>query len=307
MTFADYQVTDADRRPLPRSYRTEPRHLGYRDDDLTKPFAGYLNSMMQPVPSHVDKALRTGLEPTAGGYEVEDVAAHLSAPGYTPMETGWTRTSAETLVVSCLTDMPDVTAEMWDWWFGWHGSDSARYKLWHPRAHVFAAWGDDRSSQRHLTDIERYIGNVSYGDEYIGSTLSHFAIRFVEPSTLGFAPSAGTTHICARIGTSDLPVVAGWLVHQVRPTDRGSEMRSRFFLGRAEILDVPANSTSRPMSTRLLANPVGHRALAPVVATVGRRRTSAQLARDLLRHCAEEMNHLAAFLPRLFTEFCDVP
>ncbi|MGK9269906.1 hypothetical protein KXR83_02785 [Williamsia muralis] len=82
-------------------------------------------------------------------------------------------------------------------------------------------------------------------------------------------------------------------------------MRSRFFLGRAEILDVPASSTSRPMSARLLTNPVGHRALAPVVAMVGRRRTGAQLARNLLRHCAEEMNHLAAFLPRLFAEFRD--
>jgi hypothetical protein len=56
VTIADYQVTDADRRPLPRSYRTEPRHLGYRDDDLSRPFAHYLDSTMLPLPPHVDRA-----------------------------------------------------------------------------------------------------------------------------------------------------------------------------------------------------------------------------------------------------------
>ncbi|MFF3411646.1 DAPG hydrolase family protein [Streptomyces sp. NPDC002742] len=25
-----------------------------------------------------------------------------------------------------------VTAQMWEWWFGWHNTESARYELWFP-------------------------------------------------------------------------------------------------------------------------------------------------------------------------------
>ena len=33
------------------------------------------------------------------------------------------------VMVNVLTDLPDVSAEMWDWWIGWHGRETARYKL----------------------------------------------------------------------------------------------------------------------------------------------------------------------------------
>ena len=70
---------------------------------------------------------------------------------------------------------------MWDWWFGWHGRDSSRYKLWHPDAHRFSAMAEDRSADRSLDDRQRYVGNVSFVDEYVGGTLHQLAIRFVDP------------------------------------------------------------------------------------------------------------------------------
>ena len=39
-------------------------------------------------------------------------------------------------MVAVRTDMLGVGALMWDWWIGWHATDTARDKLWHPDAHA---------------------------------------------------------------------------------------------------------------------------------------------------------------------------
>ncbi|OLR93922.1 hypothetical protein BJP25_15830 [Actinokineospora bangkokensis] len=290
---------------MPRDARAAP-HLGYRDDELTRPFAGYFRPEVAPVQDHVAEVLLGGMAPTEHGYEAQDAPARMSRPGYDPVETGWTRMPSGTTFIACLTPMPGVTAGMWDWWFGWHGSDPARYKLWHPEAHRLAAWGEDRSGLPGLTDRQRYQDNVSYVDEYLGGLPQRLAIRFVDPTRFGFTDSPGTTHICARVGYSHLPVLAGWLVHQVRPTDDGAEMRSRFFLGHPEVIDVPAHAVSTPQG-KLLRTPPVRTAANLVIPHLGKLLIPASLGRDLLHHCAAEMNHLAGFLPRLHEEFRGTP
>ena len=84
-------------------------------------------------------------------------------------------------------------------------------------------------------------------------------------------------------------------------------MRSRFFLGHPEILDLPPTSTSTPAVTRALTSPAGRRVSQPVVKALSRFRTRDRLGHALLHHCATEMNHLATFLPNLYTEFRDTP
>lgn len=303
-----YHVTAADRRALPKALRgRSSSHLGYDAAEYTRPFAHYFRSHTEPIQPHVHEALRRGRVPAEFGYGVDDARARLSAPGYGPMETGWTRTASGTVLVACLTDMPGVTADMWDWWFGWHLTDSARYKLWHPVAHRQACVAEDRSSVAGMTDRDKYIGNVSFVDEYIGAKKLRLAIRFVDPTTLGFADSPGTTYVCARIGVTYLPVAAGWLVHQVRPTDHGCEMRSRFFMGPGEILSLPGRAVSLPGAAPLLTSRVGRTVAPPVVDVAVRTTFNDRLAHDLLHHCASEMNHLASFLPALYDEFRSMP
>ena len=41
----------------------------------------------------------------------------------------------------------------------------------------------------------------------------------------------GEVAICARITVPGTPLKGGWLLHQLRPVDGGSEMRSRMWLG----------------------------------------------------------------------------
>ncbi|GAB3580721.1 DAPG hydrolase family protein [Calidifontibacter terrae] len=191
----DDLLSPADLLPTPAVLTTEPRRLGYSDFDRSRPYAHFFSDAVRPLQAGPREALAGTPAPAELAYEVDDAVSRLARPGYEPVENGWARTARGTTFVACHTDMPGVTASMWDWWFGWHSSETARYKLWHPGAHQFAAWGDDRSADRTLTDRQRYQSNVSYVDKYIGDTLTRLAIRFVDPQRLGFEDRRGTTRV----------------------------------------------------------------------------------------------------------------
>jgi hypothetical protein len=234
---------------------------------------------MAVLPKHVVDALNHGpqAEPTLTPFED---AVCLLDEGYQQTENGSAETRDGGIEVAVRTDLPGVTPAMWSWWFGWHGSDPRRYKLWHPRAHVSAQWTDDSGDGG-------FLGRASEVKEYLGSAFTRAAIRFIEPSAVGLQNIADDeVAICARLGSSDLPVDVGWLVHYVRPTPDGAEMRSRFWMGgrhvgvRANFANRITDAAIRPEADRQLPDP-----------------------RDLLVHCAQEMNHLAGFLPALYERF----
>jgi len=251
-------------------------YLGYRDGDADTGFGEFFNPQMAPLPRHVTEALEHGpqAEPVLPGFD--DVAA-LAIAGLQQTENGYGRLGDGGIQVSVRTDMPGVTPPMWAWWFGWHGSDSRRYKLWHPRAHVSAQWRDGSAQ-------DGYIGRTSLVREYLGSSCAKVAIQFVDPSALGMEVPAGEIAICARVGSADLPVDVGWLVHHVRLAGGGAQMRSRFWLGGRHVAVRRGVGITdrlvRPLAARELPDP-----------------------RDLLVHCAQEMNHLAGFLPELYARF----
>jgi hypothetical protein len=263
------------------------RYLGMRDGDLRdKPYAKHWNPRMVPLAPHAIEALAAGPMAAPVMLALED-AGRLLEPGDHDVENGFCLTHRGAMHVAIRTGMPGVTPAMVDWWFGWHSDEPQRYKLWHPRAHVHAEWASPGVPG--ATGRARYVGRVSHVDEYLGSTLGRFAIRFVAPADLGIAgPSIaepdGDTMVCARAGFADYPVDAGYLVHHVRRVAGGSEMRSRFWLG-------------APYAA-------GRGGLASVAVRVakGLRRPSETDGRALLAHCAQEMTHLASFLPRLHAE-----
>ncbi len=263
-------------------------YLGYRNDDANTPFGKFFKPEMAPLPQHVAEALHHG--PQAGPALLAfDDAASVANEGYQQTENGYGILDDGSFQVSVGTDMPGVTPAMWAWWFGWHGSDTRRYKLWHPRAHLSAHWKDGDDAGRR--GEQRYIGRWSMISEYIGSTMLNAAIQFVAPATMGLpADSDDAVSICARLGSGDAPVDAGWFVHQIRSTQAGAEMRSRFWMGGPHIAvrNAPgvASWVVRPFASRVLG-------------------TSEATARNLLVHCAQEMNHLAGFLPELYENFGD--
>jgi hypothetical protein len=185
---------------------------------------------------------------------------------------------------------------MIDWWFGWHGAETERYKLWHPQAHLYSQLRFERTDVPGLSDRQKYIGNTSYVDEYVGPQIQRLAISFQQPRDFGldedsFKGAGISTAICGRVGFSGKPIDSGYLLHLIRETDEGCEMRSRFWLGEAHIRILPeGNPIDRLLETRFAR----------------KRMLPALLGRHLLIHCAEEMNHLASFLPALFAQEADM-
>jgi DAPG hydrolase PhiG domain len=238
-------------------------------------------------------AARAGLQPAAQAIALVETN-RLLAPGYLSMETGYARMDNGMMYVAALTDMPGVTGEMIDWWFAWHDTDKA-YTLWHPRDHIEAVW--KHPVDRSLPLREQYIGNTSQIKEYIGSTLEHLNVFFQPPEryfdTTRFANSGIATAVCARGGQRLENVWTAHLIHLIRKTEQGVEMRSRFWLG-----DVDASPKG---ALGKLLTPLMN------TATMRKRNIADHIGRDLMLHCAEEMHHLAGILPELYRRFGPQP
>ena len=267
-------------------------YLGMRAGDLDgKPYAKYWNPEMAPLPASAQRALLDGPEASELGFPLAE-ADLLLEPGDLPLEDGFTRLANGQVFVAVRTRMPRVTAEMIDWWMGWHYMESQRYKLWHPRAHLLNGAermvGDDPD----LSDREKYLHNPNHVSEYVGAGRIDIDITFSEASdyfdTSRFERAGVGTAICGTVGFQRSPVAVGTLIHLIRETDDGCEMRSRFWLGRIELSGVPAAAAlNRVAGSRFVAN----------------RAVPLSQGRDMVVHCAAEMNHLAGFLPDLYADY----
>ncbi len=263
-----------------------------RSGDLNgKPYGRHWNPEMAPMQEQVQRALLHGIEASELGFPVTE-ANRLLEPGYLPLENGFTRLSNGQVFVAALTKMPGVTSEMIDWWFGWHYMESQRYKLWHPRAHL--ANGAERmiGDDPKLSDREKYLHNPNYVTEYVGGDLLRISITFSEASdyldVASFESAGVGTAICGVVSPARAPIRIGIIIHLIRETAHGCEMRSRFWLGNIGFKGVPgAGALSRIAGSRFVA----------------KRATSVEQGRDLVVHCAMEMNHLASFLPDLYADY----
>jgi DAPG hydrolase PhiG domain len=264
---------------------SDHKYAGYKPADFKTPFAKFYQENVLHPNAAVQQALQQSPLP-AGKLPGLDKVALLSEPGYADVENGYSIEADGSVQVVALTPMPGVAPYMWDWWFGWHGCMDSRYKLWHPQAHLSAAWADGDQT------TVAYVGRTSMIQEYIGPNAEKANISFIPPAELGIDPKKNNdlnqvVFICARIGYTSLPVNFGWLVHQVRATESGAEMRSRFWLGGKHI-QFRGEGFFANFISKLLQKVV--------------RLPKKQLP-NLLIHCAEEMQHLAAFLPQLYAEF----
>lgn len=261
--------------------KNNKKYIGYQAQDMALPYAKFYNESIRPIPELVEKAIKKSIKQ---GLTLENVR-DLHNEGYHELENGYVLNHDGSLHVAVVTPMPKVSPEMWDWWFGWHGSQDNRYKLWHPKAHLSAVWADNRE------DVA-YIGRTSNIQEYIGKKLEKAAIQFKNPIDMGFSAAAiadksKVVYVCARLGYTDYPIDFGWLVHQIRKTEDGAEMRSRFWMG-GKYIAIRSQNLLGAAASKTLQKLV---------------KLPEQQAKDLMTHCSEEMNHLAAFLPDLYKEF----
>lgn len=195
---------------------------------------------------------------------------------YQALETGWKRLDNGVALVAARTHMPGCTGAMIQWWFGFvHHTEE--YLWWHPRDHVWSDWDGERGTGK-------YIGGAHLVHEYIAGKLYKLRIFWQEPSifldTSRFQQENVTAVICGKIGDldspKDKPVLLGKIMHLIQDTPDGCVMRSRFWLGELEGLDIP------------------------VTPEVRRQIATDALAKGLLQHCCEEMSLLGQFLPKVY-------
>ena len=274
-----------------RSRPVAGRQLGWSAEDLvSKPWAKYWNPVMGRIAPIAEAAVIAGplAEPL---FPAIDAARTSLLEQHPALENGFCLCDDGEMRLALETDLPGVTPAMIDWWFGWHSDGPERYKLWHPLAHVHAFWRT--SPKPGSTGRARYVGQTSVVDEFIGSELGRFAISFRDPAAEGFRhPSlndGSATLVLARTGLGDYPFDVGYLAHHVLVTETGSRMRSRFWIGgslAAARRGGVAGNVAAALAKKLL-------------------KPSEADARALLVHCAQEMQHLAGFLPDLYREFGD--
>jgi hypothetical protein len=241
-----------------------------------------------PVPARIERACAQG--PVSTAFPGVTQAAQVVA-GTHAWEDAVRRDANGRVLVTCLTDLPGVTPAMIDWWFGWHLTHSERYRLWHPLDHVGCTVQEDRSAC--VIDRLRYLGNVSHVDEYIGGRLMKLSIAFRDPAEIGLGSVDASVSTTIYGTTSDrvLGGQGGHLVHHVLGKCHGSQMRSAFWLG-----DIVHK---HPLIQTLAASVLNTRAARQVL-------VPDRMAVNLLRHCAEEMNHLAGILPALYLQHSGV-
>ena len=270
---------------VPAPKRVPGRRLGWSDHELaTLPYARFWNPVMADISADAHRAVANSPMAEALFPPMADAIGNIPDA---EVQNGFTIASDGAMRVNLVTEMPDVTPQMIDWWFGWHGDSPERYKLWHPKAHVHAQWTTQPPVGS--TGRARYVGHTSEVDEYLGSAMIRGAIQFRRPEDFGLVDAAvaagvDATAVCARTGLVDLPVDLGYLAHHVAAVPGGSVMRSRFWLGGPDIA-----ARSAPLRA---AVPVAKR-------LVGLTELD---ARALLVHCSQEMTHLATFLPAIYEQ-----
>ena len=113
---------------------------------------------------------------------------------------------------------------MVDWWFGYI-RDTETYQMWHP-AHRFFKW-DEKWSPGH------YIGATHTIEEQVGTELFKVRIKFYDPSEVFDVSRFKAARVGAAVcgdAIDDQGIPHGHLIHTVRDTDYGCEMRNRFWL-----------------------------------------------------------------------------
>lgn len=248
-------------------------------------YSRYYDMEMTPIPAEKLKILGAGPIDSAKALDIRN-RNDLFKPGYLDSEIGYCVMPDGTGYLANLTVMPDVTPEMFDWWFAWHSLEDLRYKIWDPDDHFYAR-ADNRAHvlDKTLPMRERTWGVNHEVLEDIGPGPDTLIIEFRNPAELGFAAEKIGTPACATMmtGNGHSPEgsknkVAAVMTHFVRTLDKGIELRSRFWIGYQIINSQPVKVIPDGMTI-------------PEIVPKG-----------LFAHNLKEFTHLATILPLVYAE-----
>ena len=222
----------------------------------------------------------------------------LLDPGYLEAERGWCVLDNGCGYVAAHCIMPEVTTEMIQWWFAWHGLEDMRYRIWWPWSHYGIYVNDEARKiiQDPNTPLEeKYMGITHYVVEDIGTGCNELAISFKHPEELGFDMNRfHKPNIAALIGANVLiyapgksmadPMGCNTMCHTVRELETGGiELRTRFWFGYQMIDGKPV---------KILPDGI---------------RMDPGVAKGLAHHAIEEYTRLSHLLPKVYAKLGNEP
>ena len=266
------------------------------DAEKQEPYAQYYDRELSEVPQEVISDIRKSPYPIENALPFENINDLLN-PGYLSLENGYCQMPDGSVFVAVLTEMPNVTGEMLDWWFWWHPINALRYKVWYPEAH-FKNSVDvdiDEYTNRKGPYAKRYWNVTNYPIEDIGTGKETLSIKFIRPSDFGFDETRFdeadvATAICGIAGSVSKKITQHtYMCHFVRKKNNGVEMRSRFWVGHTVIKSgfSEVSIVNRLINTKIMKNLLLPR----------------KVGYALAMHCAQEYNNLADILPELFANY----
>lgn len=239
-------------------------------------YSKYYHMEMAEQPEELLEKIAAGPIKSAEAITIEN-KDDLLKPGYLQTEVGYCVMDDGTAFVSNITKMPEVTKEMFEWWFAWHGLEPLRYKIWDRDDH----FGIETTNRERLLDenipMNERIWRITHTViEDTGAGPQPLNINFKSPEEMGFdmevfRKSKVLSIVCANGDTAVM-------VHSIREIPDGIELRSRFWLG-YNIVD------KKPV--KLIPDGV---------------KIPQEVPEGLIRHNVKEFSNLAKILPSLYEE-----
>jgi phloretin hydrolase len=251
------------------------------EQDKLKSYAKYLEVEMVKPSTETLGLINQGPVDPAKATKIHN-RNDLFKEGYLETETGYCVMEDGTGFVACLTKMPGVTVEMFDWWFAWHSLDNLRYQIWNPEDHYSVVnLQREKSFDSSLPYRERLWNTSHIVSEDIGLGRGDIQLNFKYPGDFGYTAEKIGTHLCGTLVCSNglSEQAPATMTHFVREVDGGIELRSRFWMG------YHIDENKQPL--KLLPDGVRIPEFAP---------------KALVNHCAKEFAHLASILPTIFAE-----
>ncbi|MFM2418147.1 MAG: hypothetical protein RL385_2870, partial [Pseudomonadota bacterium] len=264
-----------------------------RERIRAKPYAHYFDPHLS-ISTEVLPALQAPMDPKDALPLTPAGVSALLEPGYHRVENGYCGMPDGTAYTASLVDFPGCTPEMFAWYFWWHNVEAERYTLWYPHNHVRSVPRISPAEFEKRWAENRLVGLQLDVDEYIGPYFQQIMIEIVAPEALGFDTArfaaAGVADAgCARVWLRKPQVALAKMVHLFRHTDRGFEVRSRYWMAHDPALLVGAREL-----------PLG------AFSWLGRKQRgdlARRMAYEQLLHDQIEFTHLASFLARAYAEF----
>ena len=253
-------------------------------EERALPYSKFYDLPITPIPAEKIAILEAGPIDPSLALKIQD-RNDLFKPGYLPCEVGYCVMEDGTGYLANKTEMPGVTAEMFEWWMAWHSLEDLRYRIWDPEDHFYAR---NQMPERVLDDSlsmrERTWGTQHFVLEDIGAGPDELILNFRYPHELGYDESKVGTDACATMmcanGHGPVPGqgVAAIMTHMMRNIEGGVELRSRFWIGYG-LMDGKI--------VKLVPDGVK----VPIEAPMG-----------LFAHNLKEFGHLATILPKVYEE-----